>query len=67
MYNGQWSSDNQTHFGHHITLQYTCEDCVGYGNQPISETEVVTCSTCNGVGWTDLPNSQDITIRIVRG
>ena len=50
-----------------ITLQYTCEDCVGYGNQPISETEVVTCSTCNGVGWTDLPNSQDITIRIVRG
>ena len=51
----------------HITLQYTCEDCVGYGNQPISETEVVTCSTCNGVGWTDLPNNQDITIRIVRG
>ena len=51
----------------HITLQYTCEDCVGYGNQPISETEVVTCSTCNGAGWTDLPNSQDITIRIVRG
>ena len=34
----------------HITLQYTCEDCVGYGNQPISDTEVVTCSTCNGVG-----------------
>tara|TARA_R110000850_G_scaffold140767_1_gene262330 strand:+ start:324 stop:524 length:201 start_codon:yes stop_codon:yes gene_type:complete len=50
-----------------ITLQYTCEDCAGYGNQPISEEEVVSCSTCNGAGWTDLPNNQDLTIKIVRG
>ena len=31
-----------------VTLQYTCEDCAGYGNQPISDEEVVSCSTCNG-------------------
>ena len=50
-----------------VTLQYTCEDCAGYGNQPISEEEVVICSTCNGAGWTDLPNNSELIIKIARG
>tara|TARA_B110000305_G_C19152435_1_gene498694 strand:- start:87 stop:242 length:156 start_codon:yes stop_codon:yes gene_type:complete len=50
-----------------VTLQYTCEDCAGYGNQPISDEEVVSCSTCDGAGWTDLPNNAELIIKIVRG